>query len=139
MKKTMMMGVVLAGALSAFAGLDNVAITFSTPGPDKYRDGRTVLDGECYALGLDPTKELAKPAAVVKHGGLQSASGVTVHVPNVTAANLPDSGVEVIHRLQRSDDKGANWSDTNVSAGPGESLVVPFESGVLFRVNTVLK
>ena len=92
-----------------------------------------------YALGLDPTKELAKPAAVVKPGGMQSESGVTVHVPNVTAANLPDSGVEVIHRLQRSDDKGANWSDTDVSAGPGESLVVPFENGVLFRVNTVLK
>ena len=92
-----------------------------------------------HVLGLDPTNPLAKPAAVVKHGGLQSASGVTVHVPNVTAANLPDSGVEVIHRLQRSDDKGANWSDTDVSAGPGETLVVPFENGVLFRVNTVLK
>ena len=55
MKKTMMMGLVLAGALGAFAGVDNVAITFSTPGPDAYRDGRTVLDGECYALVWTPT------------------------------------------------------------------------------------
>ena len=92
-----------------------------------------------YALGLEPTEPLAKPVAVVQEGGMQSKDGVTVHVPNVVAANLPDSGVEVIHRLQRSDDKGANWSDTNVSAGPGGTLVVPFESGVLYRVNTVLK
>ena len=92
-----------------------------------------------YALGLEPMEPLAKPVAVVQEGGMQSESGVTVHVPNVVAANLPDSGVTVIHRLQRSDDKGANWSDTDVSAGPGGTLVVPFENGKLFRVNTVLK
>ena len=54
MKKTMMMGMVLAGTLGAFASVDNVAITFSTPGSDTYRDGRTVLDGECYALVWTP-------------------------------------------------------------------------------------
>ena len=55
MNKTTMMGLVLAGALGAFAGVDNVAITFSTPGPDTYKDGRQVLDGECYALVWTPT------------------------------------------------------------------------------------
>ena len=92
-----------------------------------------------YALGLEPTEPLDKPVAVVQEGGMQSKDGVTVHVPNVVAANLPDSGVTVIHRLQRSGDKGEHWADTETSAGPGGTLVVPFESGVLYRVNTVLK
>ena len=94
---------------------------------------------DSYALGLDPTVTLAKPAAVVKAGGMQSADGVTVHVPNVVPANLPASGVTVVHRLQRSADKGQTWTDTGTEVGAGETLVVPFESGVLYRVNTVLK
>ena len=35
---------------AVFAGANNLLIVFSTPGPDKYADGETVLDGECYAL-----------------------------------------------------------------------------------------
>jgi hypothetical protein len=36
---------------SAFAGsVDDVSISFSTRGPDRYSDGSIVLDGECYAL-----------------------------------------------------------------------------------------
>lgn len=37
-------------ASCAFADAANVLIMFSTPGPDKYADGATVLDGERYAL-----------------------------------------------------------------------------------------
>lgn len=33
-----------------FAAENDLLITFSTPGPDKYADGTTVLDGERYAL-----------------------------------------------------------------------------------------
>ena len=38
----------LAGG--AFADAANTLISFSTPGPDKYADGTTVIDGESYAL-----------------------------------------------------------------------------------------
>lgn len=34
----------------AFAAPDDTSILFSTVGPDKYADGTTVKDGECYAL-----------------------------------------------------------------------------------------
>ena len=34
----------------AFAAANDALVTFSTPGPDKYADGETVLDGERYAL-----------------------------------------------------------------------------------------
>lgn len=37
-------------SIGAFADAANVLIMFSTPGPDKYADGATVLDGERYAL-----------------------------------------------------------------------------------------
>lgn len=42
--------VISAMACGAFADAANVLIMFSTPGPDKYADGATVLDGERYAL-----------------------------------------------------------------------------------------
>lgn len=35
---------------AVFAGANDLLIVFSTPGPDKYADGTTVLDGESYAL-----------------------------------------------------------------------------------------
>lgn len=54
MKKTL--GVLVAGLATAvaFASVDNVVVSFSTPGPDKYADGTQVLDGECYALVYTP-------------------------------------------------------------------------------------
>ena len=39
--------------MTAFAfadGADDAVVTFSTRGPDRYADGATVMDGECYAL-----------------------------------------------------------------------------------------
>ena len=92
-----------------------------------------------HALGLDPTKALDKPAAVVKAGGLQSASGVTVHVPNVVKANLPDAGVEVLFPRQKSTDEGRTWTDDGAAVPVGGELTIPFTQGTLYRVNTVLK
>ncbi|MBQ0033550.1 MAG: hypothetical protein KBT68_12250 [bacterium] len=94
---------------------------------------------DSYALGLDPTDELDKPAAVVKAGGLQSATGITVHVPNVVKANLPDAGVEVLFQRQKSVDGGKNWTDDGDPAKIGGELTIPFTQGTLYRVNTVLK
>ncbi len=53
MKKTI---AALAALVSAavFAGQNDLLITFSTPGPDKYADGSVVLDGESYALVWTP-------------------------------------------------------------------------------------
>ena len=92
-----------------------------------------------YALGLDPTDELAKPAAVVKSGGAQSATGITVHVPNVVKENLPDAGVEVLFQRQKSMDGGTTWTDDGAAVPVGGELTIPFTQGTLYRVNTVLK
>jgi len=48
-KSLMMLGAAMMAAM-AFAGADNVIISFATPSPDKYADGTQVADGEVYAL-----------------------------------------------------------------------------------------
>ena len=40
---------------TAFAGIGDKVLRFSTPGPDRYADGSIVRDGECYALVWSPT------------------------------------------------------------------------------------
>lgn len=48
--KLSVFSIALAFACGAFADAANTLITFSTPGPDTYADGTTVVDGEIYAL-----------------------------------------------------------------------------------------
>ena len=50
MKKLMTILGVVGLAFAATAAIDDALLAFSTVGPDKYADGTTVLDGECYAL-----------------------------------------------------------------------------------------
>ena len=50
MKKLITMIGVAGLAFAATAAIDDALLAFSTVGPDKYADGTTVLDGECYAL-----------------------------------------------------------------------------------------
>lgn len=50
MKKLMTMIGAAGLALTACAAINDSLLAFSTIGPDKYADGTTVLDGECYAL-----------------------------------------------------------------------------------------
>ncbi len=49
MRKTLL-GVAVCAANLCFGDASNLLVTFSTPGPDRYADGSTVLDGERYAL-----------------------------------------------------------------------------------------
>ena len=49
MKKTIAVLFALVTA-AVFAGANDLLVMFYTSGPDKYADGATVLDNECYAL-----------------------------------------------------------------------------------------
>ena len=56
---------------AVFAGANNLLIVFSTPGLDKYADGETVIDGECYALVWTSAKgaqETVITAPIAKDG-----------------------------------------------------------------------
>lgn len=50
MRKTILFLTLLSGFSVFSAGSDDTVIAFSTVGPDRYADGTTVMDGECYAL-----------------------------------------------------------------------------------------
>lgn len=50
MKKIMLALGVVGLSVAALAAVNDSLLMFSTKGPDKYADGTTVLDGECYAL-----------------------------------------------------------------------------------------
>ena len=51
MKKLVYAMLMAAAAFAAFAdGDDNIVVLVSTAGPDTYKGGETVLDGECYAI-----------------------------------------------------------------------------------------
>lgn len=50
MKKPIVFMLAASTAFLAIAAQNDALITFSTPGPDTYADGETVMDGECYAL-----------------------------------------------------------------------------------------
>ena len=50
MKKFVIAASAIASALALTAAEEFASVSFQTTGPDKYADGQTVLDGECYAL-----------------------------------------------------------------------------------------
>ena len=51
---TMALVYTMLWSATAFAGLGDKILRFSTPGPDRYADGSVVADGECYALVWSP-------------------------------------------------------------------------------------
>lgn len=53
MKKMLLIAMVAAAGL-AFGAVNDTILTFGTKGPDTYIDGKTVLDGECYAVVWTP-------------------------------------------------------------------------------------
>ena len=50
MKKVFLMVAAIGLAAASFADMNDALLSFATQGPDKYADGTTVIDGECYAL-----------------------------------------------------------------------------------------
>jgi hypothetical protein len=50
MKKVFLMVAAMGLAAASFADMNDALLSFATQGPDKYADGTTVIDGECYAL-----------------------------------------------------------------------------------------
>ena len=51
---TMALVYTMLWSATAFAGIEDKVLRFSTPGPDRYADGSIVADGECYALVWSP-------------------------------------------------------------------------------------
>ena len=123
MKKLMIVAAAIAFAMGGLASPNDALLSFSTPGPDKYADGTTVLDGECYALvwtangaafaGFKAdgtmaadTDKLILVAPVAKDG---ACPAIVFQVPASTVAELEGKGTYGVYLL-----------DTRIKTDSGE-------------------
>ncbi len=136
MKKLMTIIGAIGLAFAAGAAIDDALLAFSTVGPDKYADGTTVLDGECYALvwtkngatfggiaadgtALAETDEIVLVAPVAKGG---RCPYVLFQIDSATADRLAD-GTYGVYLL-----------DTRVAAN-GTTKPAGLKNGKLSLVN----
>jgi len=108
MKKVLVSAFAAAMSATVFAGMGNVTIMFSTPGPDTYSDGTPVLDGERYALVWTPNGE--------EFGGINTdataagGSKVAVSAPVATGGHCPNVMFQVDEEYAAANYKGGSWS-----------------------------
>ena len=119
MKKLMTMIGAVGLAFAATAAIDDALLTFSTVGPDKYSDGTTVLDGECYALVW--TADGATFGGIAADGtAVAETDEIVLVAPVATGGHCPD----VLFQIPAAQvDKGGTFGvyllDTRVKAEDG--------------------
>lgn len=152
--KRILAAAVVAAAIGAFAdGDDNAAVLVTTAGPDRYGDGQTVMDGECYALvwstdgvfdgfsadgsPVDPGDRVVNVGAVAKNGRCRAAFEVQASLADTLAGGVyevyvldtrvSENGVVAPHGLvdgKLSVLNGYGKVSENVTIGPGAGLVL---------------
>ena len=137
MKKLMTIIGVAGLAFAASAAIDDALLAFSTVGPDKYADGTTVLDGECYALvwtkdgetfggiaasgeTIKSTDKIVLVAPVAKNG---RCPNVLFQIDSATADSLKNGSY------------GVYLLDTRVTASDGTTKPAGTKNGKLNLVN----
>ena len=108
-----------------FAAANDVVLTFSTPGPDTYADGTTVLDGESYALVW--TKAGATFGGIAADGKLLSANDKIVLVAGVAEGGKCPTTVFEIEAADFAAYEGGSFAlyllDTRVKDAEGNVAV----------------
>ena len=118
--------------ITAFAiadGADDAVVTFSTRGPDRYADGTTVMDGECYALvwsadgvfeGLsangEPVDSNDKVILIAPYAKDGRCPEILFQIPASEAASLAAGAYEVLlldTRITRADGTTAPYGTVN--------------------------
>ena len=124
---------VLLLAQSAFAGLDDKVLVFSSSGTDRYADGSPVLDGECYALVWSPA---GQAFAGFNADGTAASPADRV----VLAAPLAKDGHcrECLFQVPAEEAaplEGGTWSVCLVDTRTAAGVPAGAENGVPKRVN----
>ena len=107
MKKTIAFLAVGLCAGTLLAGMNNVVIQFSTVGPDKYADGTTVMDGECYALVWTPTG--SEFQGINDKGEAVGDSKVAVKAPIATGGKCPNVQFQIDETYADVNYPGGTW------------------------------
>ena len=123
MKKLITLGFAALAAGATFAAANDLLITFSTPGPDTYADGTTVLDGERYTLcwSTDFTQFSIKP------DGTGEGGTVVLKAPVAKGGRCPTTVFEVDAGDVAKNYKGGEWAvyllDTRRFSKTGDASV----------------
>ena len=111
MKKILVSACAAAMSAAVFAGMNNVTILFSTPGPDTYSDGTPVLNGERYALVWTPEGETF--AGINTNATAAGGSKLAVSAPVATGypnTHCPNVLFQVDEDYADKNYKGGSWS-----------------------------
>jgi hypothetical protein len=139
MKKTLSAIAALFAVSAAFGAANDTLLTFSTPGVDRYADGRRVLDGECYALVW--TKDGATFGGIAADGKLLSADDKLVIVaPVAKNGKCPATVLEIDAEIAPTYEGGTfglYLLDTRIVAADGKTALAPFENGFPKVVNAI--
>ena len=96
---------VSAGAVAA---QNDLIIAFSTPGPDTYADGTTVIDNECYALVWTPAN--ADGAAIAADGTAANGAQIVLTAPVAKNGRCPNIVYRVDAARVESEFRKGSWS-----------------------------
>ena len=137
MKKLMTMIGAVGLAFAATAAIDDALLAFSTVGPDKYADGTTVLDGECYALVW--TKNGATFGGIAADGtAVAETDEIVLLAPVAKGGRCPNVLFQIDSaRANRLADGtyGVYLLDTRVAAADGTMKPAGAQNGKLRLVN----
>jgi len=105
--KNILAAAAVLSSAAAFSAANDAMVSFSTKGPDKYADGATVLDGECYALVW-----MANGASGLSVAADGSATGgeIVLAAPVAKGGRCPKVIFEVNADDMAKKYKGGSWS-----------------------------
>ena len=107
MKKILVSAFAAAATAAAFAGMNDILISFSTPGPDTYSDGTPVLDGERYALVWTPNGEDFE--GINDDGTPKGGSKIVASAPIAKDGRCPDYFFEIDEGYAKANYPEGTW------------------------------
>ena len=120
--KKIMFAFVVGLSVAAVAAVNDTLLMFSTQGPDKYADGTTVLDGECYALCYVQPSE---GAFEIKSDGTAVGGEVLLVAPVAKGGQCPNL-LYVVDAAKAESLTGGSYAvyllDTRTSKAAGAAL-----------------
>ena len=125
MKKTIAFLTAGLCAGTLLAGMDNVVISFSSNGPDTYKDGTPVVDGESYALVWTPDD--ATFGGIKADGTAVPPSKVALTAPVAKGGKCPRVMFQIDEDYAKANFPGGSWGvyllDTRVFATDADGIV----------------
>lgn len=105
--KNILAAAAVLSSAAAFSAANDAMVSFSTKGPDKYADGATVLDGECYALVWTAPNSAGLAVAA---DGTASGGEIVLAAPVAKGGRCPKVIFEVNADDMAKKYKGGSWS-----------------------------